>query len=64
VVLKVYDVTGACVRTLVNGWKEKGVHKKAWDGKGDSGSQLASGVYFYRIAAGDFVATRKVVMLR
>jgi hypothetical protein len=64
VVLKIYDVTGACVRTLVEDWKEQGIHKKAWDGRGDGGSALASGVYFYRIVAGDFIATRKAVLLR
>ena len=64
VVLKVYDVTGACVRTLVDGWKERGIHKEMWDGKSSGGEALASGIYFYRIVAGKFVAARKVVLLR
>jgi len=64
VVLRVYDVTGACVRTLADGWKDRGVHKEIWDGKGDNGSPLASGIYFCRMIAGGFTATQKIVLLR
>jgi flagellar hook assembly protein FlgD len=64
VVVKLYDVSGACVRTLIDGWKDRGIHKERWDGRGDNGSALASGVYFCRMVAGDFAAARKVVLLR
>jgi predicted outer membrane repeat protein len=64
VILKIYNVTGTCVRTLVDDLKERGIHKEIWDGRGDSSSALASGIYFYRIVAGDFIATRKIVLLR
>jgi hypothetical protein len=64
VVIRLYDVSGACVRTLIDEWRDRGVHKEIWDGRGDTGSVLASGVYFCRIAAGDFVASKKIVLLR
>jgi len=62
--LKVFDVSGRVVRTLVDAWREPGVYGEVWDGKCDDGSALPSGVYFYRLEAGDFVATRKMVFLR
>ncbi|RJP81326.1 MAG: T9SS C-terminal target domain-containing protein [Candidatus Zixiibacteriota bacterium] len=57
--LKVYDTAGREVRTLVDGWKEAGAHEVTLDGTG-----LASGVYLVRMEAGDFVQTRKVILLK
>jgi hypothetical protein len=62
--LRVFDVTGSLVRTLVDGWREPGVYNEIWDGKGDDGNALPSGVYFYSIKAGEFGVTRKIVLLR
>jgi hypothetical protein len=62
--LRVYDIVGKPVRVLVDGWREIGVYSEVWNGKADDGSALPSGVYFYSIKAGDFVATRKMVLLR
>ena len=56
---KVYDVLGREVATLANEVKEPGTYTVQFDG-----SNLASGVYLYRIQAGDFVQTRKLVLLR
>jgi hypothetical protein len=47
------------VTTLVNGEEEAGFHEARFDGSG-----FASGVYFYRIQAGNFVETKKLVLLR
>jgi len=47
------------VSLLVNGKREAGVHEVKFDG-----SNLASGVYFYRLQAGDFVQTRTILLLR
>jgi hypothetical protein len=62
--LRIFDVSGSLVRTLVDAWREPGAYSEVWDGRGDAGKALPSGVYFYRLEAGDFVATRKMVLLR
>ncbi len=62
--LRVFGVNGALVRTLVDSWREPGMYREVWDGRDDAGSEQPSGVYFYRIEAGSFVATRKMVLLK
>jgi hypothetical protein len=57
--LKVYDAQGRHVRTLVSGTREAGVHSVSLDG-----GSLSSGVYFYRLQAGNFTATRSLVVVR
>jgi hypothetical protein len=64
VTLRIFNVDGSAVRTLVDGWRETGTQSAVWDGKDEQGRQVPSGVYFYRLKAGDFVATRKMVLLR
>jgi hypothetical protein len=59
VTLKVYNILGQKVATLVNEKKEAGTYQVQFDG-----TALASGVYFYRITAGEFVETRKLVLVR
>ncbi len=62
--LGVYNANGRLVRTLVDGQLDAGGFPVVWDGKDDSGSTVGSGVYFARMEAGDFRATRKMVLLR
>jgi subtilisin-like proprotein convertase family protein len=57
--LVVYDMTGREVKTLVNEYKQQGVYDIAFDG-----SALASGVYFYKIEAGSFVETKRMVLIK
>lgn len=57
--LKVYDVLGREVRTLVNERQSAGTHAVKFDGSG-----LSSGVYFYRLVAGAYVASRKLVLMK
>lgn len=64
VCLKVYDVTGRLRRTLVNESKEPGYCRVLWDGKDDSGKPVTSGIYFYRLEAGNFTSMRKLVVMR
>jgi photosystem II stability/assembly factor-like uncharacterized protein len=59
VTLKVYDVLGREVRTLVNEKLEAGSHEMTFDATG-----LASGIYFYRLVVGNFTETKKLVLLR
>jgi flagellar hook assembly protein FlgD len=58
VTLKVYNTLGQLVTTLVNGEQGAGYHEVRFDG-----SNLASGVYFYRLQAGNFVQTKKLLLL-
>jgi len=64
VTLKVFDVGGALVRTLVDGWRQSGVHNETWNGRGDDGRALPSGIYVYEIRACDFVASHKMLLLK
>jgi hypothetical protein len=57
--LQVYDRTGRLIETLMNGPRAAGVHRAVFDG-----SDLPSGVYLYRLQAGDVVETRSMVLLR
>ncbi len=62
--LSIYDVQGTLVRTLVDEMVGEGYQERIWDGKDASGSQVGSGVYFYRLTAGDKTLTKKMVLLR
>jgi hypothetical protein len=64
VTLKVYDVSGKCIARLVDGEQEKGVHAVEWVGKDEKGTSVASGIYLYRLAAGNRTISRKMVLLR
>ena len=57
--LSVYDLLGREVSILVNERRDAGVHEVKFDG-----SSLASGVYFYRLQAGDFTQTKRLLLLR
>jgi hypothetical protein len=62
--LRVYDVTGGLVRTLVDRVESAGEKSVAWNGRDDSDRPLASGVYFYRLAASGHAVTRRMVLLK
>ena len=62
--LVVYDVTGARVRTLVDGALRAGHHDVMWDGRSEARTPVGSGVYFYRLATGGKVLTKKMVLLK
>ncbi len=64
VTLKIYNVAGQLVRTLVDGVKDAGSYNIAWDGMNDRGGAVASGIYFYKMETKDFSQTKKMVMLR
>jgi hypothetical protein len=59
VILTVYDVSGRLVNELVNGMRPAGTHEVAFDG-----TDLASGIYIYRLEAGDYRAIKKVVLVK
>jgi flagellar hook assembly protein FlgD len=62
--LGVYDVDGALVRTLVNEPRAAATYESRWDGRDESGHAAASGVYFYKLTAGSFTQTKKMVLLK
>jgi hypothetical protein len=62
--LRVYDVAGRLVATLADRRYAAGPHTVAWDGTNSRGGPVASGIYFYKLAAGDRVSTRKMLLLR
>ncbi len=62
--IAIFDVTGRRVRTLVDGPQPAGQRLVTWDGRDQGGRGVASGVYFYRMSAGAFTQTRKMVLLK
>jgi len=64
VVLSIYDILGRKVRTVINERQTTGYHSIRWDGLNKSKTQVASGLYFYRIEAGDFLDTKKLLLVR
>jgi len=64
VAIKIYNVAGQLVRTLVDEVYEAGHHQVTWDGTNNIGSKVASGVYFYKMETKNFSQTKKMVLLR
>ena len=69
VTLRIYAVNGVLVRTLVLGHQAAGIYLNRsraayWDGRNAQGESVASGVYFYTLTAGDFSATRKMLIMK
>ena len=64
VTLKVYNIIGQEVKTLVNGQKKAGVHSVVFNTKKTDGSVIPQGVYFYRLTVGNRTLTRKLTVLR
>ena len=62
--IDVYNLQGQRVRTLVNAQVSAGVHQVVWDGKDESGRSVASGLYIYRLRAGDVVMQKKMLLLK
>jgi hypothetical protein len=59
VTLKIYDALGSEIETIVNDKMEPGYYKYQWNASGN-----ASGIYFYRLTAGSFVSTKKLILLK
>ena len=64
VTLIIYVVTGARVRTLVNGVVKAGRYVEVWEGRNNDGNTVGSGVYFYQLRVKGFVDTKKMVLLK
>jgi hypothetical protein len=69
VTLQIYSVTGQLVRTLNLGLKPAGIYDKPetavyWDGRNEAGEKVSSGIYFYRLAAGNFIKTKRMALIK
>jgi hypothetical protein len=62
--IKVYNAMGQLVRVLENGRMEPGRYSSHWDGTNMSGNRVSSGVYFYKMEAGTFAATKKMLLVK
>lgn len=62
--LKVYNILGQRVKTLIDEPKSPGVYYQTWDGKDEQGNKVSSGVYFYQLRAGSYNQTKKMVLLK
>lgn len=62
--LTIYNILGQQVRTLVKDDKQSGTMSVAWNGKDDRGKEVSSGIYFYRLKAGEYSQTRRMVLLK
>jgi hypothetical protein len=64
VTLAVYNTLGQEVRRLAHGRRQAGYYTVVWDGRDNDGRPLPSGIYHYRLQAGDFIATKKLVLAK
>jgi hypothetical protein len=64
VTLIIYDILGRNIRTLTDRIYDAGVHSVLWDGNDHDGRPVASGIYFYRMKAGDLIRARKMILLK
>lgn len=62
--IKIYDVLGNEVRTLINEERVAGKHNIYWNSTDNSGKRVSSGVYFYTISADNFTQTKKMVLMK
>ncbi len=64
VTISVYNLLGQKISTIVDEVKSPGAHSAVWDGRDSDGNEVASGIYFYQIRAGDFVESKKMLLLK
>lgn len=62
--LTIYNLLGQKIRELINREIPAGTYEIIWDGKSDIGVPVSSGIYFYRLKAGNFIQTKKMVLIR
>jgi photosystem II stability/assembly factor-like uncharacterized protein len=62
--LKVYDILGQEVVTLVDEWQEPGYKTVVWDAQNNSDAAVSTGMYFYRLEAGEFIETKRMIFMK
>lgn len=64
VILEIYNARGQKVRSLINNVQSPGIKSVVWDGRNDRGKAVASGIYLYKIQAGTFIQTKKMLLIQ
>jgi len=62
--LKIHDLLGREIATLVEGYKQAGEYAAIWDGKNSAGNSVASGIYIYILRAGNLIESRRMIYLK
>ena len=62
--ISIYDLMGRNIKTLVNGFQKSGLTSVVWDATNDEGHEVAAGLYFYKMEAGNFRRTNKMLLLK
>jgi len=62
--IDIYDILGMHVKQLINHDRNAGYHSIQWNATNDQGEPVSAGVYLYKIQAGDFVDTKKMILLK
>lgn len=62
--LMIYDIKGNTIKQWTYPNQNAGYYSVVWDGTNNSGNQVSTGIYFYRIIAGDFIQTKKMVFMK
>ncbi len=62
--IAVYNSLGEVVQTLINEEKDAGFYSATWNGRNEYGQSVSSGIYYYQIQAGDFVQSRKMILMK
>ena len=62
--VEIYNLAGQKVKTLINERMNPGIYCYVWNGKDDSDKSVTSGVYFYKMKAGNYTSTKKMILLK
>jgi hypothetical protein len=64
VTLNIYNLAGQKVVALIDRYQDAGMYSVRWDGRDSDGKMMSSGIYFYRLSAGDFIESRKMILMK
>jgi tetratricopeptide (TPR) repeat protein len=62
--LEIFNISGKCINTLMNGFKNAGEHTVYWNGTDEAGTKVQSGMYLYKITTNNFTITQKIFLIR
>jgi hypothetical protein len=62
--IKIYDMNGRLIRSVLSRRQEMGIHSLRWDSRNDAGTPVASGMYFYQVRFDNSVLSRKMLLLK